>query len=244
MPLGVEVGLGPCDFVFDGDPAPPEKGTTPTQYLAHVYCGTAGWIKMPLGTEVNLSPGDVVLYGVAAPPTLKWHSPPVFGSCLLWPNGWMDTDATWYGSRPRPRPRCVIRDPASPRTGHSSPPLFDACLLWPRSPISATAEANWSLVTFYSTLSIPQCYNLHLHVFDTHPLNLKPATCGQLKGRGWDPPTMKMCFRPELMAARPEADDAWRCLSAPYSESDTQTHVLGRRGGSWGTNGSFFTTYT
>jgi len=29
MPLGMEVGLGPGDFVFDGDPAPPEKGTPP-----------------------------------------------------------------------------------------------------------------------------------------------------------------------------------------------------------------------
>jgi len=28
MPLGVEVGLGPGDFVLDGDPAPPmERGT-------------------------------------------------------------------------------------------------------------------------------------------------------------------------------------------------------------------------
>ena len=58
------------DFVFDGDPAPPrKKGTAPTQFFAHVYCGqTAGWIKMPLGTEVKLGPGDVVLDGVAAPP--------------------------------------------------------------------------------------------------------------------------------------------------------------------------------
>jgi len=73
MPLGVEVyGLGPDDFVFDGDPA------TRTQFLAHVYCGqTAGWIKMPLGTEVNVGSGDVVLDGVAAPP-LKWAQPPIF----------------------------------------------------------------------------------------------------------------------------------------------------------------------
>ena len=28
MPLGVEVGLGPGDFVLDGDPAPPKKGGT------------------------------------------------------------------------------------------------------------------------------------------------------------------------------------------------------------------------
>jgi len=50
MPLGMEVGLGPGDFVFDGDPATPRKRTNlPTQFLAHVYCGqTAGWIKMPL----------------------------------------------------------------------------------------------------------------------------------------------------------------------------------------------------
>jgi len=71
MSLGMEVVFGPGEFVFNGDPARPrKKGTpcTPTQFLAHVYCGqTAEWIKMPLGTEVNLGPGDVVLDGVAAP---------------------------------------------------------------------------------------------------------------------------------------------------------------------------------
>jgi len=68
MPLYMEVGLGPGDFVFDGDSQlAPKKAHT--QFLAHVYCGqTAGWIKMPLGTDVNLGPGDVVLDGVAAPP--------------------------------------------------------------------------------------------------------------------------------------------------------------------------------
>jgi len=95
MSLPMEVGLGPGDFVFDGDPAPPEKGHNPMQFLADVYCGqTAGWIKMSLGTEVNLGPGDVVLDGVAGPP-LKGAQPPVFGCCPLWPNGWMDEDATF-----------------------------------------------------------------------------------------------------------------------------------------------------
>jgi len=57
MPLGMEVGLGPGDFVLDGDPASPPKGAQPP-ISGHVYCGqTAGWIKMPLGTEVDLSPG-------------------------------------------------------------------------------------------------------------------------------------------------------------------------------------------
>jgi len=71
MPLGMEVGLGPGDFVFDEDPTTPRrKGHThPAQFLAHVYCRqTAAWIKMPLGTSVNVGPGDVVLDGVAAPP--------------------------------------------------------------------------------------------------------------------------------------------------------------------------------
>jgi len=91
MPLGMEIGLGPGDFVLDEDPAPrfpkmgrspaspPQKGHTAPQISAHVYCGqTAGWIKMPLDTEVNLGQGDVVLNGVAAPSPahLKWAQPP------------------------------------------------------------------------------------------------------------------------------------------------------------------------
>jgi len=68
MPLGMEVGLGPGDFVLDGDPAlPPQKGRAP-KFSANVYCGqTAGWIKMVLGMEVGLSPGDFLLDGDPAP---------------------------------------------------------------------------------------------------------------------------------------------------------------------------------
>jgi len=58
----------------------------------------------------------------------------------LWPNGWMDEDATWYGSRHRRRPHCVRRVPSAPRKGLCTPPLLGLCLLWPRSPISATAD--------------------------------------------------------------------------------------------------------
>jgi len=47
-----------------------KKGTpSPTQFLAHVYCGqTAVWIKMPLGTEVNVGSDNVVLDGITALP--------------------------------------------------------------------------------------------------------------------------------------------------------------------------------
>ena len=52
---------------------------------------------------------------------------------LLWPNGWMDQGATWYGGRSRPRRHCVTWGPSSlpPRKGAQQPPLFGACLLWP-----------------------------------------------------------------------------------------------------------------
>ena len=38
MPLGMEVGLRPGDFVLDGDPAPFPKGHSPTKFPVHVYC--------------------------------------------------------------------------------------------------------------------------------------------------------------------------------------------------------------
>jgi len=88
MALGMEVGLGPGDFVYDGDPANPSTEGTPTttQFLAHVYCGqTAEWMKTPLGTEVDLSPGHTVLDGVPALPETGRAAPHLFGPCLLWP---------------------------------------------------------------------------------------------------------------------------------------------------------------
>jgi len=47
---------------------------------------------MPLGTEVDLGPDDIVLDGDQLPLPQKWgRAPsPIFGPCLLWPNGWMD----------------------------------------------------------------------------------------------------------------------------------------------------------
>ena len=62
MPLGMEVGLSPGDFVLDGDPAPLTKKRRSPQFSAHVYCGqTAAYIKMPLGTEVGVGLRDIVL---------------------------------------------------------------------------------------------------------------------------------------------------------------------------------------
>jgi len=97
MKLDMEVGLCPGHIVLDGDPAPP-KGHSLPQFLAHVRCGqTTEWIKMLLRTEVGLGLGDIVLNGDPAPPPQKkggTAAPALFGACLLWPNGWMDHDAT------------------------------------------------------------------------------------------------------------------------------------------------------
>ena len=75
----------------------------------------AGWVKMPLSMEVGLGPGDFVLDGDPAPlpkrcvldedpapPPQKGGGPasPIFGTCPLWSNGWMDQDGTWRGGGP------------------------------------------------------------------------------------------------------------------------------------------------
>jgi len=86
-----------------------------------VYCGqTVGCIKMKLGVVVDLGPGHIVLDDTAAP-TLCVRI--IRGSCLLWPNGWMDQDAIWYGGMPRPSRHCVKWGPSSPLQKEAQNPL-------------------------------------------------------------------------------------------------------------------------
>ena len=131
----MEVGLGPGDFVLDGDPAPPPQkgglgGAPPTKKnLAHVYCGqTAGWMQLVLGMEVGLSPGDFVLDWDPTPFRQKGAEPPfpIFGPFLLWTNGCLHQNATWYGGRPQPRQLCVRwgTSPLPPKGGGASLPNF------------------------------------------------------------------------------------------------------------------------
>jgi len=100
----------------------PQKWRSP-QFSAHVYCGqAAAWIKMPLGTEVGIGLRDIVFDVDPATPRKRAHPPqPIFDTCLLWPNGWMDEDADWYGSRPRHRPHCIRWDPSSREKGTIAP---------------------------------------------------------------------------------------------------------------------------
>jgi len=84
---------------------------------------------MPFGIEEGLGPGHIVLDGDSAPLPKTGTQPPIFGS-FLWPNGWMDQDATWCDYRPRPGPHCVRCGPSYILQG-AQPPNFGPCLLWP-----------------------------------------------------------------------------------------------------------------
>jgi len=47
---------------------------------------------------------------------------PIFGPFLLWPNGWIHRNATWYGCRPQPGGLCVRWRPTpSPKEGGRAP---------------------------------------------------------------------------------------------------------------------------
>jgi len=77
----MELGLGPGDFVLDGNLVPlPKKGAEPPpQFSAHFYCGQmTGYIKMPFTIDVRLSAGDFVLDGDSVPPPQKGEESPNF----------------------------------------------------------------------------------------------------------------------------------------------------------------------
>jgi len=68
--------------------------------------------------------------GTQHPLHKKGAHPPIFGPCLLWPNGWMDQDATWYNGRPQPGNIVLDADPPLPRGTAPSLPKKGPCLLW------------------------------------------------------------------------------------------------------------------
>ena len=113
MALGMEVGLGPGHIVLDGDPTPP-KGHTPnfppmSIFAKRLYASGYHLVRRQASAQAIVLDGDP-----AELPLNRGTVPSSFGPCLLWPNSWMDQDATWYEGRPRSRPHCV-------RWGHCPP---------------------------------------------------------------------------------------------------------------------------
>ena len=97
---------------------------------------------MPLGTEVGLIPDDIVLDGDPAPFRYGTTASPLFGPCLLWPNGWIDQDATWYGGIGLGQGDIVLHGHlASPTERGRALLTFAAgpCLLWPNGCIDQDA---------------------------------------------------------------------------------------------------------
>jgi len=166
MPLGTAEGLGPCNILLDGDPAPPSKRGTAAPSFRPMYCGqTAGSIKMPLGTEVGLSPDHcvrrvpvyhIVLDGDPAPHQRDTAPPPIFGPCQT--GRWIKMPlATEVDLSPG---HIVLNgDPAAPpRKGHSRPPLFSAHVYCGQT--VAHLSYCWALVS--TILPCLPCVQFHL----------------------------------------------------------------------------------
>jgi len=63
---------------------------------------------------------------------LCYQTSPIFGPCLLWPNGWMDQDGTWHGGGPWSRPHSARWGTSSPPPKRGQrPPIFGPFLLSP-----------------------------------------------------------------------------------------------------------------
>jgi len=79
-----------------------------------------------IGMELGRGQGDFVLDGDHAPLPKRGRSPPpIFGPCLLRPNGWMNEGGTWHGGRPQSLP------PQKKRGAEPLSPIFCPFLLWP-----------------------------------------------------------------------------------------------------------------
>jgi len=98
---------------------------------------------MSFGTEIGLGPGHIVLDGYLAPPKGHRSPSPIFGPCLLWPNGWMDQDVTCYGDIGL-GPGDIVLDgdpaPSPPPEGAQQIPTFGHVYCGQTVALSATAE--------------------------------------------------------------------------------------------------------
>jgi len=74
--------------------------------------------------EVGLGPGHIVLDWYPAPPPQKKGTPPIFSPCLLWPNGWVEEDATGTEVDPGPGHIVLDGDPAPPHERGTAVPSF------------------------------------------------------------------------------------------------------------------------
>jgi len=142
---------------------------------------------MQIGKQVGLGPGHIVLEGYPAPPPPKGDSyPPIFGPFLLWPNGWMHQDATWYGCRHQPRGFCVRWRPSPPpqKGGRApSPKFFSAHVYcgqtagWIKMPLGTKVGLNPG-----DSVSDEDQASLSAKGVEPHPQFSAHFYCGQTAG--------------------------------------------------------------
>jgi len=122
VPLGMDVGLSPGHIVLMRTQLPLTKWyTTPTPRFrpVSVVAKRLDGSRCYLIGRWTSAQATLCYMGTQLSP--KGAQPPIFRSCLLWPNGWMDEDTIWYAGRPWPRRHCVKWGFSSPRKGHSTP---------------------------------------------------------------------------------------------------------------------------
>jgi len=83
---------------------------------------------MPLGMEIGVFSGDFVFDGDPATPRKKEHPTQFLAHvyCGQTAGSWMDEDASWYGSRPRPGHIVLDGIPALCDRGTAALPIFSA----------------------------------------------------------------------------------------------------------------------
>jgi len=119
MKLGMEHGgrSQPRPRVRWGPSSPtPKRGQSPNFWpICGQTCSSVDQDAAPLGMEVGLDRSDIVLDGHPPPLPKTGAEPTIFAPYLLWPNGWMNQDATWYGVGLVPGHIVLDRNPAPPK---------------------------------------------------------------------------------------------------------------------------------
>jgi len=87
---------------------------------------------------------------------------PVWSVCdvdVLWPNGWMNQDETWHGSRPRrlgPGHIVLDGDPAPSPEEHSPSPNFRPMSVFAKRLAGSRCHLLWRYISAHR----PQCHNV------------------------------------------------------------------------------------
>ena len=116
------------------------------------------------------------------PPEKKGTVPlPIFVGYLLWPNSWMDQDATWNGDKHRPRRCCVRLGYGSPLLkGAQPPPVFDLCLCQTAGCIKTPLGMEVDLVPGHNVLdrypAVP-LFSAHFYCGHGRPSHLLLSSC-------------------------------------------------------------------